>query len=840
MKTIKFLAALAIPAMFAACTNEELLVDAPLQNQEIVGAELVGTDIAINVNKDGVDSRYANGAWELTDKLGLGWAVDTDAYTLQKVTKKPNDTRLYANHMFQKETIDGAFVTKGNVYTGWHFAYYPFERMATLGDKQVNFNPEQDCLYSGQAGARYHNRFAISALHFLGEEGDIDENNQLTDNKKFNVQWVTNEIILDFTPSKEFVDSKYLNNLEIDNVELSTTAKVLKTTATLDPTKITPVLNKDGKSIYTNVKDKVANDAKTKEVLLSQIHDIFAGGYTNKAVTTVSDGLLTTGANSVVRIHTMPYSDPNGATITPQIRVNVSGGYFLIKKVTDAKALENSLAVANNEALEEMIAAYEKDGVMLDVNKLGKRFKFNLYPEIFYPDFKNIDDYNEWKLCVNIINALKFTEVQDFNIIGDIKVPGNISMPNVKNFAGIKVTAAAGKVISFEKKMTKDMPANLDLSAVDVVFNANQTINQQITANSITNNATMTIAAGTSNTPNNISGNIINDGVIIVNKYAKVSGVDNTDSRIEIKYGGIAETTVAGTIYYELLNTETANQINKLVEEGNVNTFVVNTDVEFNLNKIDPANSTGDEYGLTPGVETPIKPALIAGTTIEMNGGSVIGNLSGFTVDAIKVLGAETNSIKDVVTDEINVAAGTLIMDASMISLAVKNELQLISANVTVAEGATLIANANTEVDYLENAGTVKANSPYYFHFQTGLNTGTLTGNVEECTHAILPDFTALETNVKNAFATWKTAWKADPLLTIPFSEENVVTTIKGITTDEYNAGLKNKVKAYNALKDWYEAKGIICPNYSDFTADYITMFNLLNDGDTNDLTMFE
>ena len=38
MKTSKFLVALALPAMFAACTSEEIAVDAPLQNQEVVGA----------------------------------------------------------------------------------------------------------------------------------------------------------------------------------------------------------------------------------------------------------------------------------------------------------------------------------------------------------------------------------------------------------------------------------------------------------------------------------------------------------------------------------------------------------------------------------------------------------------------------------------------------------------------------------------------------------------------------------------------------------------------------------------------------------------------------------
>ena len=75
MKTVKILAALVVPAMFAACTSEDLNIETPVQNQEIVGAELVGTDIAISVEKGGVDSRYSNGGWDLTDLIGMGWVT---------------------------------------------------------------------------------------------------------------------------------------------------------------------------------------------------------------------------------------------------------------------------------------------------------------------------------------------------------------------------------------------------------------------------------------------------------------------------------------------------------------------------------------------------------------------------------------------------------------------------------------------------------------------------------------------------------------------------------------------------------------------------------------------
>ena len=75
MKSIKLLAAFAIPAMFAACTNEEIAMESTQQLNQVVGAELIGTDISINVS-NGVGSRLNAEGWQSTDKLGLAWIVN--------------------------------------------------------------------------------------------------------------------------------------------------------------------------------------------------------------------------------------------------------------------------------------------------------------------------------------------------------------------------------------------------------------------------------------------------------------------------------------------------------------------------------------------------------------------------------------------------------------------------------------------------------------------------------------------------------------------------------------------------------------------------------------------
>ena len=138
MKSIKLLAALAIPAMFAACTNEEIVTESPKQFNQVVGAELIGTDISMKLT-NGASSRMGATGWESTDKLGLGWIVNGIYKSQQDVNKAPDCNEWFANHMFYVE--NNKFITKGNVYKGWHFAYYPFTYREQIDEMTWNVNP---------------------------------------------------------------------------------------------------------------------------------------------------------------------------------------------------------------------------------------------------------------------------------------------------------------------------------------------------------------------------------------------------------------------------------------------------------------------------------------------------------------------------------------------------------------------------------------------------------------------------------------------------------------------------------------------------------------------------
>ena len=720
MKTSKFLVALALPAMFAACTSEEIAVDAPLQNQEVVGAELVGTDISLFVEKDGIESRY-NGNWELTDLLGLGWVVSGEYFDQQTETSTPGNV-LFANHMFAKADASSPFSTKGNIYKGWHFAYYPYERMDGIGSKVVNVNPTQDCLWNATSGDRYHERFAISSKHFL--TADDLKDNQLKAEKGFKMSWAVNEIAMNLIPSENFVNKAVLNDLAIQSVTLSNSVAVFAPWAKLVASAIPDATNKDGKSIYTSdkkVTDRVYDEDKSTEILLEKLPNVLTAAYYNnkgnlvdgysKEITTTITADIKTGTGGYTRIFTLPYANGGvieGITINPQIKVAVEGGYFLIKKenATDWDLNDKELAEANNEALDALVEAYEEDGDLAKVQGLIG-LNLNLYAKIFHPDFTAIDDFNEWRKCVSIVDALGFTEEQVFNITGDIKMT-SLTLPKKAN---IKVTSKngkndLGKKILVNKTLNWKNVDKLDVEDVEVVFNANNTLAKNLEAKNIVNNAVLTIGEGTSIEEMNEVEINENNGTIIVNKYALVTGVDNQNGRIEIIYGGIAETTAEGVIYYTVNGTEPAYKINYLMDNGNVNTFVVNENIEFDLTKKFTSGTFEDEYVPTPGLTNPIDAAALATKNIELIGGTIKGALN--NVKAVKNIVAKASSTASAIIDiEINgnltiEKGATIKVDATANNKGQKNETyvfgDIINEGTLNADNTIITTNLYNEV----------------------------------------------------------------------------------------------------------------------------------------------
>lgn len=129
MKAKYLLTALALPAMFAACSQEDIVTNAPQGSTEVLGK--IAGDVAFTF---GSESRLTWGttdapAWEANDEFSLFW-VDAD-FTAATGTDALNGM---ANALYKK---DGSTFTSENIlYEGKHLMVYPVDK-AHLGNKAI-------------------------------------------------------------------------------------------------------------------------------------------------------------------------------------------------------------------------------------------------------------------------------------------------------------------------------------------------------------------------------------------------------------------------------------------------------------------------------------------------------------------------------------------------------------------------------------------------------------------------------------------------------------------------------------------------------------------------------
>lgn len=131
MKAKYLLTALALPALFAACSQEDIVTDANLpQSSELLGK--VAGDVVFTFD---TESRLAWGAtdtpaWETNDEFSLFW-VDDD------FTAATDDTiplKGAANALYKK---DGSTFTSENIlYVGKHLMVYPVDK-THLGNQEI-------------------------------------------------------------------------------------------------------------------------------------------------------------------------------------------------------------------------------------------------------------------------------------------------------------------------------------------------------------------------------------------------------------------------------------------------------------------------------------------------------------------------------------------------------------------------------------------------------------------------------------------------------------------------------------------------------------------------------
>lgn len=720
MKSIKLLlTAVVLSAAFTACTKEEFTPVQELQNDEFVGAELVGTNLSVFIENDADTKVTASGDWEQSDKLGLGWVVSGSYDVAQSSAKQPTSDKVYANHMFELGQ-NGEFTTKGNVYVGWHFAYFPYKRMASMVDHYLtlDINPEQT---SANFNWDYYNTaLSLSARQFISND-NVDEKNdyQLKDTEDNALHFATlkapKTIAINLEPSAVFRGKSALKDLAIKSVKVEADKAIFYGgKVNILPTELTKlVFDEDGKY------DKEATNEAIYESFENAIVPV--GSFAKNITTLVNNQEINLGSNQTLRIHTLPCEENDLNKAKVKFTITVENGFFTVQYIADEE--DPCYSEKNNQAIEDLVEAYAEDGNMTAYGKKsGKQITFELTKAMFKANFKNITSEKVWNKAVAMVDALgmedaefaiapgedgKDWEFKDFDGDGElVNLPTNGAVVTVLD-GGEMILSANGEWPAEGIKVETSVKVNKVLNVAD---------NVKFEAKKITNKGT------------------INAGV-----RSSISPVDNTGKVINVVYGSyitLINGSKAGTIAYNVITNETPARINTLLKGGNngkyakVNTLIINSGITFDMMMASTSITGTDPYYNQEVNTTSLED--LSNVNIEMKGGNIIGDIS--SQDFVKKVTAISgdNNIKDlnIATDLVVKQGANVTVDATTRSYG-KKELAI---NGKVDVEGKLITNVSLNVnDVVNEKGTTVVNKPYAIWYKNSYRQGGVAdGSIKE------------------------------------------------------------------------------------------------------------
>lgn len=866
--------------MFVACAEEELVkVENSSQQtmEEVVGANLVGTGISINAYMGNSDSqtRYADGnnGWGEGDVVGLGWLIGEGLSVgdAQSPSKKPGGSVLYANHMFDTEDSGNTWSTKGNVYEGWYYAYYPWAYMKKAGSQNFYvLNPDMK-----GAGVPLHQSQSLymSNNQFISE-ADLDHETNTVD-KSFKMHQAVKFIQVTATPQagSPFEKGEKLSHLDITSIKISADQNVFTTKAVLY-----------GKSLPVNVDyPENATAEQKKEVDIQNLKN-FRAAYSSVVVSSEkSNSIERNVAKAGVKVSTNDGNQKNVnfyMNVLPAklalakenitIEVTTSASKFVIKYA-------NTPSATNKKAIEDFVAAFAKDGslsTILDVDAEGNpanlknlKLAIELCGEDYTTDFSAIDSYEKWAAAVNEVEVLGLQN-EEFTITGDIEFTDNVLMPTNDGFTKLTVTtpADAAKKIVLKGEHT-GLPANLDVQAVDVVVEGTLLEAHTITPKSITNNGIIEVSAGSvklnENTGKyevftNTVSNVINNGTIKLGEYAEVEKVTN-NKRIEVVYGSfVTELSGDGQIAYMVKpeDKQDPNRVQRVINESNqegaaqVNTLVFNAlnddktanISEFDFTYVSEANAGKyDPYLGTTG-NSNAEPLVWDGleeVSLEIDGVNVYSSKKDQTITVDNVTLANADLGQNISVDgNLTITEGDVkVITNGSIGKDLIIENGSVEVNVADIVGALNITTGNGTITSADGIGSVTiAAGNYTVNAETIEGAVVATGenyfNVSVFNGAV----TMTNTSSSNVIAIDGAAFESNVTLTGTYGLVN--TTVKGDLT--INGGTENApVKLLNVeVKGNLTVKGgyVVANNVNvtgDLTVEAGTYVNNA-EGDTN------
>lgn len=609
MKTKYLLSALAISTAFVACDKDEQMMvnnNANTNGQEVVGADLLGTGLSINIGtSEGSQTRATATGWALGDVAGLGWVVEGDPFDSQTGVKLVNvGSKLFNNHYYAYQG-DGAWNTQGNIYKGWHFAYFPYqyhEEVMPLSFNGKNspevintLNPTFKTLHAGNNNA-YKADITSNAPH-ISAAAYLDKNKVNTAagtiEEKFAVERIVNVLLPVLNLHSDFKKAP-LNNLAIEKIKLFVGKPIFPVELAVNPAALP-------ENVYTEGNFDVV---ETRKALIAKLFDettpvLTAVGdeYYQSWTTMLEEGTFTLGNTDDNNRHWLRmFLAPAKKGVTTArkdlyVEITVEGGHKFVINADDA---------ANQAAIDKLFDLTKNGGLFRKLSKDGETITapqgVHLYlnKDNFVKNFV-IDENNSWENCVGIVDALgyqnpTFTIADGYAVeFGDAEkmlAPKNTGVTVVSN--GASKLQIVGTT-AWNEKITVGDGVTVEVAETGVLTTDDECLK---------------------------SVALVNNGKILAGAEATVGkkGLDTkfkNNGEIIIEYGAFVYPTVdsEGYVSYELKEGDGVYRVNKLVSGGkdgsaNVNKFIVNGEKYpvWNLDaEISATGGSGDRYDFIEG-----------------------------------------------------------------------------------------------------------------------------------------------------------------------------------------------------------------------------------------------
>lgn len=567
MKTKHFLMALALPAVFAACTADDFVTGQP-ENPNLANRTVVGNISFVSPDVANTRLIWDNGLkWTETDKLGAALMDQTNGKSDEDPTKNYTIVdKLYSNYRY--DYVNGSFVNGNAQFVeGNYFVYAQYNAEQTRTGLAYSIPTNQEDGTDGR-DSWYKNQMWLD--HIFVEQGDknvevnpiavfpvvafkamYEGTNSGVEIRKVVVTDGTGKFAVNGTvqPSSKEITYNALENLKAVSFNGSSAGDYQKTATNAT---LADVFNLYKKAIE-DYGTKYTTESPITDIVNPNIADFFVADAETSSTLTLNYTDPKASVNSVMVV-------PQSAAHTPanlKFEIYTNKGIVTISGTEDNMSKQFTLStkkdyttVAGDELNQKAFNAIRyNDGfnkAFLTAVTAGQMEKVEIGfkdDAILVPATLTVSDTEELKYYLTNWYAGKKGAIVgvDKNTVTIKADPASGKTVDVDNEVLAFMANAANPSLKFEGIVT--IPAETSADALDKIVKGNSDLNivnnavlawtdkaHEFTA--ITNNATLTIGQNDDKSAEDFVGNLTNLGTLTL--YANVTEIINGSSTLPI------------------------------------------------------------------------------------------------------------------------------------------------------------------------------------------------------------------------------------------------------------------------------------------------------------------